>query len=691
MKTVKSNWPLNEYKNTKTPLFSNHGSLSSNIIGKYKGEKKVASLSKGRIKSKSRLPACDKSPKAQKFANRCVMYNQSKENSKSFVRAKTPNLGYVDDMVSRNSFSKPERPQRIPRDRKSIRNKQKEIDSNHDSEKLASPKKRSGKKAFKISRSPHHPSSGKKVHSPFFNNSDEKKSKKVKIHQPKFEHDSEMEEEPRTHVHFHEPDKENVDHNLTLGRIKDYQDELEKAKKTKFELKDTIKKLMESHLAEKKRMVENFEKETENYFKYYQFYHDNEQKLKQMTEDTTSLMAEKKEMEDKIHKLQVEVIKAKAVKEETKSTCKCEEYGRFCNRLKAKFMDSLHEIMRNDKSDQLKIANCQRVVVNTLNEVKSFLEGGDYEQSKPQGHESVAIPEIKTYSTDNDDELIRTVEEALLIVRNDSCKKTHFKSQRSLSSLGINKSPEPHNSHKGRSPEFMNNAKSNNNLYESQLRRSANEIKETSFQDGINESFGKAQPESTKNQEIKYTVEFLGKSHCDESQESEEAESEIESYEDYKGISIDQTSDDDTLVDNVINKITTVGNKGRTNERYKQETGMNDFEFTNENIFTKSNDLFCPISSRDSTLDKIETESQQQSRFNLPLQVENKKKLNDDIELAVCLFDFKPQKKTDLGFKAGERIKIVKRKEHANWWFGSIGSREGYFPKNYVKLKKIPK
>jgi tRNA(Ser,Leu) C12 N-acetylase TAN1 len=58
--------------------------------------------------------------------------------------------------------------------------------------------------------------------------------------------------------------------------------ELENIKLANKELKETIQKLMESHLAEKKRMVVKFEEETENYAKYYEFYHDNFEKLQEM-------------------------------------------------------------------------------------------------------------------------------------------------------------------------------------------------------------------------------------------------------------------------------------------------------------------------------------------------------------------------------------------------------------------------
>lgn len=100
----------------------------------------------------------------------------------------------------------------------------------------------------------------------------------------------------------------------------------------------------------------------------------------------------------------------------------------------------------------------------------------------------------------------------------------------------------------------------------------------------------------------------------------------------------------------------------------------------------------------------------QQSGFNLPLLVNKNIELakssskhhlvlqapvipkpadKKQIELAVCLYDFQPQKAGDLGFKAGERILIESRKDSDNWWFGSIGTRKGWFPKNYIELKTV--
>jgi len=226
-------------------------------------------------------------------------------------------------------------------------------------------------------------------------------------------------------------------------------------------------------------------------------------------------------------------------------------------------------------------------------------------------------------------------------VRQDSCKKTNFKSQRSLSSISHAKTPEPEYHQKELFSEIWNkNAQSSHNLIPQTqicLRNSENTLKNTAFPDIINESFGKVvQPPNNLKKEVKYTVEFLGKnSYKDESEESEEEESEeeeseIEKYSRFwKGFSVDQTSDEDDVVDSVINKISSFSASNKaTNQRYKQDFTMSEFEFTNENnIFTKGTELFWPISSRDSTIDNKDNESwgsQQQSGFNLPLQIHKK-------------------------------------------------------------------
>lgn len=62
---------------------------------------------------------------------------------------------------------------------------------------------------------------------------------------------------------------------------------------------------MESHLAEKKRMVAKFEEETENYTKYYDFYHDNCEKLNDMAGKIIEYTKDKKKFEDQIKQLQM--------------------------------------------------------------------------------------------------------------------------------------------------------------------------------------------------------------------------------------------------------------------------------------------------------------------------------------------------------------------------------------------------
>ena len=53
----------------------------------------------------------------------------------------------------------------------------------------------------------------------------------------------------------------------------------------------------------------------------------------------------------------------------------------------------------------------------------------------------------------------------------------------------------------------------------------------------------------------------------------------------------------------------------------------------------------------------------------------------------VAIFDFEAQQDTDLGFKKGDKIEVIKR--DGDWWTGRIGSREGTFPYNYVKKPEV--
>lgn len=84
-------------------------------------------------------------------------------------------------------------------------------------------------------------------------------------------------------------------------------------------------------------------------------------------------------------------------------------------------MDALHEIMRNDKPDKLKLNKAQEVLIDSLNEVKATLIiDTSYLSNISYSRDKISTPEVKGYNTKNDEELIKSVEEALLIVRQDS-------------------------------------------------------------------------------------------------------------------------------------------------------------------------------------------------------------------------------------------------------------------------------
>lgn len=276
--------------------------------------------------------------------------------------------------------------------------------------------------------------------------------------------------------------------------------------------------MMESHLAEKKRMVEKFEEQTNNYAKYYQFYHDNAGKLEEMTKKLDEMVTQQAKLQEltKQQQLQQQLQQQQIQQQKASSEKPCEtcgKYTEFCDRLKTILMDSLHEIMRNDKSDRYKVGHTQRLLVNSLNEVKSASRGDFNFRSVTSSSDLLTTPDVKTYHTDND-ELIRSVEEALMIVRQDSCKKSQFKSQPSFAKIEPRKTPEPEYLQKKLFDDaFSQNSQSSKNLRQPMIdvRQSVNT--HIIGSGDINDSFGKVDPppHSTKNKELKYNVEFLGK------------------------------------------------------------------------------------------------------------------------------------------------------------------------------------
>ncbi|KAL2357331.1 reduced viability upon starvation protein-like protein [Cryomyces antarcticus] len=57
------------------------------------------------------------------------------------------------------------------------------------------------------------------------------------------------------------------------------------------------------------------------------------------------------------------------------------------------------------------------------------------------------------------------------------------------------------------------------------------------------------------------------------------------------------------------------------------------------------------------------------------------------METVTALYDYEAQAEGDLSFWTGEVIEIVQRTQNDNeWWTGKIGTRQGQFPGNYVRL-----
>ncbi|XP_060516132.1 uncharacterized protein B0303.7 [Cylas formicarius] len=62
--------------------------------------------------------------------------------------------------------------------------------------------------------------------------------------------------------------------------------------------------------------------------------------------------------------------------------------------------------------------------------------------------------------------------------------------------------------------------------------------------------------------------------------------------------------------------------------------------------------------------------------------------LKSEENIVTAVYDFKPEMEGDLGFQAGEKIKII-RKISEEWLYGRSENGEGQFPRNFVN--RIPK
>ena len=56
-------------------------------------------------------------------------------------------------------------------------------------------------------------------------------------------------------------------------------------------------------------------------------------------------------------------------------------------------------------------------------------------------------------------------------------------------------------------------------------------------------------------------------------------------------------------------------------------------------------------------------------------------------EFFVALYAFESQESGDLGFDAGDLVKVVKKE--GEWWTGDISGRVGVFPSNYVREAEV--
>lgn len=91
---------------------------------------------------------------------------------------------------------------------------------------------------------------------------------------------------------------------------------------------------------------------------------------------------------------------------------------------------------------------------------------------------------------------------------------------------------------------------------------------------------------------------------------------------------------------------------------------------TGENTPAASSVAATPINEKDNSL--------------IAPQRTNGSNTSNNAEYVEAIYDYRPQQQEDLELRVGDKVQVL---EHTSpdWWRGSIGSRTGMFPSNYIK------
>lgn len=213
----------------------------------------------------------------------------------------------------------------------------------------------------------------------------------------------------------------------------------------------------------------------------------------------------------------------------------------------------------------------------------------DFTFRKTSISEIIKTPESsKTRQSDNDLGLLKTIEEALLLVRQNSSEPDRFNPQKSFVSIENN-------------PNAVNISKVNDTF--------ASLVK------------NKEVSKNTENQ-LKYKIEFIGAEECSEnSYEDEEEESEFETDNNItqsRNITMTQESDSDDVVDHVLMSFSKMSkekqseqNQARISTRYQPQPNKS-LDFIEENPFKES---YSSNAKMQSIIDS------KNNVFNMPLQI----------------------------------------------------------------------
>ena len=212
----------------------------------------------------------------------------------------------------------------------------------------------------------------------------------------------------------------------------------------------------------------------------------------------------------------------------------------------------------------------------------------------------ISSPRTKETKHNKEDDVIKSWEEALIYIRQNSAERNNFKSQRSFSSIDPYSNKENENIQKKLFTEHSHHSsKSNKDFSKSGFDVGQKVLKQVhdTVSNQLNDSFGTSVDhtiQNINNKNIKYSVEFAQHNRSDEDSDYDEEDPDDQvqikiNPHDSQGVSIHNDSDEDEAIENAIKDFSNLNNSNIITH-YGMNGISKESEYSNDNIFKCSHD-----------------------------------------------------------------------------------------------------